>query len=200
MIHEPLFRVGSHLGTTCVLKFLAFLLPCSIIASLIVRTHEVALWPAMLPPVFAAGIAVIFLARAYASAAELRNEKGKRLQTMIRAHIVLHGVPVAYLATAQAGGPSTMVDLWWLIPLAGFFYTGRRAWSGLFEAYRSTLYFMFLRGNTGVLVMMPVLLIAGTLFQIPGLLQRVLGIYFVIHFMLIGISVLKIERDIASSS
>lgn len=174
---------------------LALLLPASILASLGALTLELALFPAWALLMVPSAIAIAFLILAYTTTARILSTRHPRLQWVIRAHVVLHAVPFAYLASSLLAVPAAWVEALWLVPLAIFFFTGRRAWAWLFDLFRSKLYFIFYRGNTGVLVMMPVLLVAGILFD-AALFSRVLTIYFVIHFMLLGISVLKIANDI----
>lgn len=147
--------------------------------------------------VIATGIAVVFLARAYFAVADIETSWDVRM--MIRVHIVLHIVPFAYLMARQLTAPSLMADMLWLAPLSGFFYTGRHTWRCLFKLYQAKLYYIFYRGNTGLLVMMPVLITLGVLFRNAELFSRVLGIYSTIHFLLIGLSVLKIENDISAA-
>lgn len=156
--------------------------------------HDTALLPVIPLAALTAGLAVVFLARAYLTVAEV--ETSLDVSKMIRAHIALHFVPFAYLTAVQLTVPSLIVNMFWLAPLGGFFYTGRHTWKNLNKLHPSKLYYIFYRGNTGMLMIMPVLVIIGALFHNAEWFNNALSVYFTIHFLLIGVTVLKIEYDI----
>ncbi|MCG5502072.1 hypothetical protein, partial [Ectothiorhodospira lacustris] len=90
-----------------------------------------------------------------------------------------------------------VLDFIWVLMLGAFFFAGRHAWAALVNAYGSGVYEAFRRGNTSILFMMPALYCLGILLDSPDLMHRILGLYFAVHFMLVGVSILKIEADMA---
>jgi hypothetical protein len=148
------------------------------------------------------GATIVLLARAYILASEIEEARCGNLRFIMRMHIILHAVPFAYLMTKLFSRPAPFSELVWLAAFLCFFYTGKRSWTTLFNIYKSKMYYVFYRGNTGLLFMLPLLSALSLFFEDvaeTSLVGRILMIYSVIHFLLIGVSVLKIANDVAST-
>lgn len=167
---------------------------------------------------------LILLAKAYTLSFEIQSTRYEQDVWPLRAYIILHLLPIAYLAYQLLHSSYTLHQIIWLAPFIIFFFMGRRSWSALFRRYQSKLYYLFIKGNTGMLVMSTTLcflsLLAGWLdeplhwqFASPALsfqimihfvaptrfIERLLGFYFAIHFLLIGVAIMQINQDIVMS-
>lgn len=122
----------------------------------------------------------------------------------IRLHIIMHFVPMVYFGLSLGGISFSWLNLISVILLAMFFLSGRVAWAELGEQYPSTLlYQIFYRGNTAFMTSFPVLYLVTLLFPQSvdfDLIEKVAVFYFSIHFILLGVSCLKIESDLRSAS
>jgi hypothetical protein len=120
----------------------------------------------------------------------------------MRAHILLHSVPFSYLIAQFFQKPTLFLNFLYLFPIMLFFWTGRQTWEILRKRFGSPMYTLFFRGNTGMLISLPVLLALGEAYQqnFGGeIYRRLLLIYSAVHFFLIGIAVPKIERDVSAA-
>ena len=127
----------------------------------------------------------------------------KRQLIDIRAHVVFHLVPFSYLALQLEISPSLSINLLYSLPVAAFFYTGRRTWQTFFTVFGSKIYKLFYRGNTGLVVSLGVLLGLGFLSNeavIIAAFQHVFMLYFAVHLLIVGAVVVKIESDIAGAN
>ncbi len=119
----------------------------------------------------------------------------------IRAHVCLHLVPFSYLALVLKNSPSLAINCLYFLPVAAFFYSGRRTWRAIFGAFRSKIYKLFFLGNTGMLVVLSLLLGLGLLSQQGGVVvafQQLFMLYFSVHLLIVGAVVTKIETDIST--
>lgn len=147
----------------------------------------------------AAGSIMILLVRVYTVVSKYEGAgHGAAHQYRMRGHILLNVIPSSYVILQFVAQPTITVDLLYLPPVMLFFWTGRQTWSALYEQFGSKLYQFFCKGNTGMLVGLPVLLGLGMLYDETiggGFFRRVLLSYFAIHLLLIGVAVVKIEKD-----
>lgn len=129
-----------------------------------------------------------------------RVEYASNYQYCMRVHIIIHLVPLGYLVLQFFIRLSFSVNLLFLAAIMLFFLTGRRTWNVLYERFGSRMYQFFYKGNTGMLVGILVLLGVGVLYGKAlaiEFLHRTLFGYFAIHFLLFGVAVMKIEKDVS---
>lgn len=115
------------------------------------------------------------------------------------AYIVLHPIPFAF-GVAWNAHHNGMLLGWVALPwLFLFFSLGRITWRAMYSIFNSKIYSFFYRGNTCFLVS----LCAGTATSLvynPSLgyaiLRRMVLTYFCIHFVALGLVVLKLQRDL----
>lgn len=113
-------------------------------------------------------------------------------------HIVAHLIPMLYLVAAYNDSATSERNLTFLAPLLLFFYTGMRLWKLLYARFGTQLYAFFIFGNRGMLTAVVVLSVVGLLFPRsvgPAVFERVFLIYFAIHFLLTGPSVMIMSAD-----
>ncbi|PWG62703.1 hypothetical protein [Sediminicurvatus halobius] len=142
---------------------------------------------------------VALLAHAYLRTTEMTPHRDGDAGSAVRAHILAHAIAFGYLGhTLLAETWPVLADLLWLAPLVYFFHTGRRAWARLHANYGTTLYYAFHRGNSAMRVMVPLLTLAAAILpQAQGFPGRLTTFYFTVHFLLVGVAVLRIDRDIS---
>ena len=119
----------------------------------------------------------------------------------IRGHVMLHLVPMSYLVLQFFSQPSLQFNEFYLLPVLLFFFSGRQTWRVLFEQFGSKIYRVFYLGNTGMMVGHMVLMSLGVFYDAQfgtSVFCRTLASYTSIHFLILGFSVLKIERDLIS--
>lgn len=146
----------------------------------------------------AAGTITLLLARIYAivSILECKEDSEEIQQYIMRAHILLQLVPSSYLIIQYFTTPSLLVNVLYYVPIMLFFLTGRLTWRTLYQQYGSKMYLFFYKGNTGMLLGLTVMLVMGIFDEaFREFFPRALLVYFVIHFLLIGLTVTKIEKD-----
>lgn len=117
----------------------------------------------------------------------------------MQAHILLHIAPAAYIFAFLFLRISPVANIFFLGLMILFFWTGRRTWQTLHQAFESKSYYLFFRGNTSILIVSPIILGLDTFYpSISGgqAFSRLLIIYFTIHFSLVGIVVQTIKKDI----
>ena len=141
----------------------------------------------------------ILLVRVYALVSRFESAgQGTTHQYRMRGHILLHLIPSIYLILQFFTPPSLLVNSLFLAPVILFFLTGRLTWRTLYEQFGSKMYLLFYKGNTGMIVGLTVLLGVGVLydetFGSVFFCRALLG-YFTIHLLLIGVAVMKIEKD-----
>lgn len=121
----------------------------------------------------------------------------------VRAHIVAHIIPLSYMITQYLGYTTFALNLAYLLPLIFFYYTGRRLWKILFTRFGTKMYLFFVFGNTGMMTGIIMLTVLGLIFPArfgPAPFSwAVLG-YFAVHFLLTGIAIMQIERDLNRQS
>lgn len=116
----------------------------------------------------------------------------------------MHFVPLAYFGLYLREISSPWLNFILVTLLVIFFLSGKVAWRELGDQYPSTLlYRMFYRGNTAFMTSFPLLYLLTLL--IPdivnsSLIDTVAVFYFSIHFILLGVSCLKIKFDLRSTN
>jgi len=123
----------------------------------------------------------------------------KRQLLAIRSHVYLHFVPFCYLALALNNSPSLSMNLQFYLPVAAFFYSGRRTWQAFFGRFRSKIYKLFYLGNTGMFLTLSLLLVLGLVSQQASIIaafEQLFMLYFSVHLLIVGAVVIKIEGDI----
>ncbi len=116
-----------------------------------------------------------------------------------RAHIIAHIVPFGYLLFLYFHIGGRWLDLAFLLPFATFFYTGRRMWKSLYGRFGNRMYRLYVLGNGGMLSAVFVTTILDLSVRIEmdyGFFDRLLLFYLAIHFLLVGLSVLRVASDI----
>ena len=118
---------------------------------------------------------------------------------LMQAHVVAHCVPLGFGLDALSTPATEALSTSWILAFALFFYTGRRTWRALQAARRSPVYFVFLRGNTAMLLSsVAMAVLAATI--APGLraaLEHIYLAYTAVHMILLGPAAAKIHRDLA---
>jgi hypothetical protein len=119
--------------------------------------------------------------------------------TSARLNLFLHVFPAAYLVIFIDSGSDPTTNTLFLIPLMAFFYTGRRCWEQLHRCLGRKLYYYFMRGNTSLLVWLPI----SAAIQLAGwhqvgdvLFARFAVGYFVGHLLVIGPVTSMISSDL----
>ena len=152
----------------------------------------------------AAGAITILLARVYAVVSRFEvTGQGAANQYRMHGHILLHLIPSSYLFLHFFTPPSLFVNSLYIVPIILFFLTGRLTWRILYEQFGSKMYLFFYKGNTGMLVALTVLLGVGVLYDETFgsvIFRRALLGYFTIHILLIGVAVMKIEKDYSAKN
>ncbi len=121
----------------------------------------------------------------------------------MRGHVLLHLVLMSYLVLQFFIQPSLKVNGFYLLPVLLFFFSGRQTWRVLFEQFGSKIYRVFYLGNTGMMLSHMVLMSLGVLYDAQfgtAVFCCTLVSYTSIHFLVLGFSVLKIERDLISEA
>lgn len=122
-----------------------------------------------------------------------------RIKRSLLTHILLHVVPITYLVVQFFIGATLIINTVYLLPFILFFYTGRRTWDGMFNQFGTKMYRVYYFGNTAFMRLCPILLAAGFLVDEPlgteGFRRAVVG-YFSIHFLITGLTMVTIEKDI----
>lgn len=116
-----------------------------------------------------------------------------------KANIWLHIAPISYvvhLATTGGDPPNSYI---YLVPMMLFFYSGRSCWSVLHRVLNRKLYGFFVKGNTSLLIWLPIAC-AARYFDLYDnadfLYQRLVIGYFVGHLLFMGPITTLLERDI----
>ncbi len=150
-----------------------------------------------------AGIAAVcitsLLAWSYVFIANAESKIPSRCRYCLRLHIALHLVPAGFLAMKLIYRAPERWDAWYLLLVIAFFWTGRETWRTMYQYTRSIQYLLFFRGNTGLLIMAPIMLTLGHLFPhtfFVHAFERLLLVYFAIHLILTGPAIIKLEKDI----
>lgn len=144
-------------------------------------------------------IMLVILAWAYIIAAEIDRLGSAKHRHIVRAHILLHVVPLTYFPIAYAVEPGRALETIYLIPIIFFFITGVRTWKLCHGMFGTKLYKMFQIGNRQMLVLFPgAFAVDMTGWPIEGAeaFSRLMHVYFIVHFMLTGITVPLMGRDL----
>jgi len=165
----------------------------------IVSCFADASWPVLLPLVLSALAAVssvlvrgLILTREVFSA----RESGRSFATV---HIVAHAVPVGYLVASYSDQVSLTLNLYFLLPLLAFFYSGRRMWTLLFARFSTMMYRFFVFGNSGMMSGLVLSILFGLYWPEsvgPRAFEVLVRTYFCVHFMLAGVAILRVEADL----
>ncbi len=118
-----------------------------------------------------------------------------------RWHFFLHLVPAGYLGLSFYTEPAFTVDALFLVPFMFFFWSGRKTWDGFYQKFGSRMYRVFYLGNTALLAWCPILLALAIISEdrFGAWYNEALVGYFIIHFLLCGVTMIKVERDFSSS-
>ena len=144
------------------------------------------------------GSIVFLLIRVYILISRVKNLWSDWETHIIRGHILLHIVPLSYLILHLFIAVTFLINLLYAVPVFLFFFTGRLTWSILYAQFGSKMYYFFYKSNTALLIGPTVLLILGVLYKemyVTNFYHRILLVYFIIHILLIGVAVVKIETD-----
>lgn len=183
-------------------RLLAVVSTLSIIGFSLVHYLSGPATPAYLLFGVATGVITMLLVRVYAVASRFEGTNHDAVHRYrMRGHILLHLIPSSYLILQFFIKPSLFVNSLYFVPIMLFFLTGRLTWRALHERFGSKMYLFFYKGNTGMLVGLTVLLGAGLLYDETFgrvFFRRALLGYFVIHLLLIGVAVMKIEKDVSA--
>ncbi|MBW2733010.1 MAG: hypothetical protein JRH20_11515 [Deltaproteobacteria bacterium] len=183
-------------------QVLAVISTASMAASLLV--HGLGGSAALRYPFFALAAASIaaLLWRVYTLAWRVEGDERSLLpRYKMRAHVLLHGVPASYLLVQLLVEPSLLVNLIYLVPVLLFFFTGRLTWGAFRQRYTSKMYVLFFKGNSGMMIGLVVFSLIGLFFDEAfgrGAFQGALVGYFSVHLLLVGVAMIKLERDILS--
>ncbi|MBQ0720352.1 MAG: hypothetical protein KBT88_02410 [Gammaproteobacteria bacterium] len=132
------------------------------------------------------------------------NQRWSRsVRYWMQAHVVLHLVPLSYLLLQFFTEPTLQLNMFYLLPVLSFFYSGRQTWRVFFEQFGSKMYRIFFLGNTGMMVGHVLLISLGLLMDVKfgtAFFCRALLTYFAIHLLILGFAVVKIEDDLRSVS
>lgn len=147
-----------------------------------------------------AGLTIfVILTRAYIIGAELDKLGRAGHRHTVRAHILLHAIPLTYFPIAYGLVPGRMLEVIYLIPVLVFFITGVRTWKRCHEMFGTGLYRMFRIGNTQMLVLFPgafSLDMLGWPTEGAEAFFNLMHVYFIVHFMMTGITVPLMGRDL----
>lgn len=146
-----------------------------------------------------AGVAITILLFLGYSLISNQNGLGNQFKRRIFAHIVLHIVPASYAVVQFLIGTSLLINTIYLLPLVLFFYTGRQTWEEMFRRFGRKMYRIYYLGNTALMLGLPILLALGFLIDeslgTDGFRQATVG-YISIHFLVTGLTMISIEKDI----
>lgn len=140
----------------------------------------------------------VILTRAYVIGAGI-DRLGSADKQTVRAHILLHVIPLSYFPIAYAVEPGRVLETIYLIPIIVFFITGVRTWKLCHGMFGTKLYKMFQIGNRQMLVLFPgafAVDMAGWPIEGAEAFFRLMHVYFIVHFMLTGITVPLMRRDL----
>ena len=144
---------------------------------------------------------VILLVWGYALTLKINSPKHCLYQDCMRVYILLHLVPASYLSAQFFVKITPFWNYLYLAPVVLFFWIGRQSWRALYERSGSVMYQIFYRGNTGMLISCPLLLGLSVVYPETfgdELFRRLLIVYFIVHFLLTGAAVVKIDNDISA--
>jgi len=139
------------------------------------------------------------LAHGFVLTGKIAQFETARILFLARAHIVAHIVPLSYLIAHYLGQSTFALNLVYLIPFVFFYYSGTRLWKMLFAQFGTKMYLLFVFGNTWMMAGLIVLSMLGLRFGPEPFSGSVLG-YFAVHFLLSGITIMQIERDLQRQS
>lgn len=147
-----------------------------------------------------AGLVVVFiLARAFSIGYEIDQSSNAGNRYTVRAHILLHIIPLTYFPVASALTLGRMLELIYLLPVIVFFVTGVRTWKHCYAILGRKLYWLFQVGNLQMCFFFPVAVLLDYL-DWPAsemtLFADLMGGYFVVHFILTGITIPLMGRDL----
>lgn len=179
---------------------LAVLTPCTILLSTGLALAAAPLESAVLPTAGLASLCICtLLAHAWRRAPELACQHTGSDVRWIKAHIITHVVPAGFAFAHLSTGTTPAPDPAWIVGFALFFYSGRRTWLALEQAFKRPLYVIFRRGNSAMLITTTTLAVVAQLADanaISSFVARVLSIYLIIHLALTGLAVARIDRDL----
>ena len=148
----------------------------------------------------AAGVTIlVILTRAYTIGGGIDKLDSPGHRHTVRTHILLHVIPLTYFPVAYGMAPGEMLEVVYIVPVIVFFITGVRTWKRCFGLFGTKLYKMFQIGNTQMLILFPgavALDMTGWLAEGTEVFSRLMHVYFIIHFIMTGITVPLMGRDL----
>lgn len=150
--------------------------------------------------IVAAGIVIaILLQRGYLLASGAEALDIPAFRHFVKPHILLHIVPASYLLMRIYADTGLLHDYIYVLPLLLFFWTGRRSWQAMLRLTGRKVYLIFMRGNTGMMVMPVVILILGGIFPasfLSGMYGKLIAAYTIIHMAITGAVIVLMEKDL----
>lgn len=148
----------------------------------------------------AAGVMIlVMLTRAYVVGGGIDKLDSSGDRYTVRTHILLHVIPLTYFPIAYGMASGEMLGVAYIIPVIVFFITGVRTWKLCFGLFGTKLYKMFQIGNTQMLILFTgavALDMTGWLVEGTEVFSRLMHVYFIIHFIMTGITVPLMGRDL----
>ena len=152
----------------------------------------------------AAGVVIlVLLVRTYLLLSKVDEFSAANRRYLLRAHIILHLIPLAFFPTVSQMGMSKLLETIYVIPVVLFFLTGTWMWKICYKIFGTKLYRLFKIGNQQMLVYFPIVLTLDLLnwpteesFLFFGLMH----VYFTVHFLLTAIVIPVLDRDVARLS
>ena len=142
---------------------------------------------------------LVMLTRAYVIGAGIDKLDSTNHRHTVRAHILLHVIPLSYFPIAFLMVTGSMLEKIYLIPVVIFFITGILTWKLCHGLFGTKLYKIFQIGNRQMLFLFPgafILDMSGWLAGGEELFSSLMHVYFIIHFMLTGITIPLMGRDL----
>lgn len=146
-----------------------------------------------------AGMAMlVVLTSGYITAAEIDRLDNANHKNTVRAHILLHVVPLTYFPIVYAVDQQRALETIYLIPIILFFVSGVRTWKQCHRIFGTKLYKVFQIGNRQMLILFPAAFavdMAGWPIEGTEAFSHLMHVYFIVHFILTGITVSLMRRD-----
>lgn len=147
-----------------------------------------------------AGVTIlVILTRAYIIGVGIDKLDSTGHRYTVRTHILLQVIPLSYFPVAYGLAPGNMLDVIYLVPVTVFFITGVRTWTLCYGLFGTKLYKIFQIGNRQMLFVFPAVVVldmTGWLAEVTEVFSRLMHVYFIVHFMLTGITVPLLARDL----
>lgn len=152
--------------------------------------------------IIAAATIIFFMINIYRLAEKIEAGPTREKHFRMRGHVMSHVIPVAYFTTHYFMEATLLSNVFYLIPLMLFYYTGKLTWTELYKEFGSSMYKIFNMGNSSLLIMSPLMLGLGLVNakMFGQMFQNTQVGYFTTHILLAGIAYLKIKNDVMNKS